>query len=63
VSTEKLVAYHEVITRDGRSVDHYFIAPEGLGLVEAQKRRVGHHYKTRRGAELAALRFQEDLRS
>jgi hypothetical protein len=45
---------------EGGTVDRHWLAPEGLGLVEAKRRRVGKLYKTREGARRALVEAEQE---
>lgn len=53
----ELAVYSEVIIRDSRSRDRFWVAPAGLGIVEAKKQRIGNYYKTRCGATAKMVRL------
>ena len=58
MTDKKLAVYHESVQRDNKMVDRYWVAPTGLGISEAKRRRIGVLYKTRRGAEQKARRAE-----
>jgi hypothetical protein len=54
---ERLALYYEGGTRD-----RHWVAPAGLGIVEAKRQRVSKSYKTRWGAQQALARAYAEQR-